>query len=98
MDYVEGDDLADMLQKRGGAFAVEEVLQWADQLLDALSYLHKQNPPVIHRDIKPQNLKLLLFRANHPARLRTGKGIRRTNIESHYVGQYLWLYTKLCSS
>jgi serine/threonine protein kinase len=40
------------------AFQPEEVLQWADQILDALDYLHSQNPPVIHRDIKPQNLKL----------------------------------------
>ncbi len=31
---------------------------WADHLLDALTYLHTHEPPIIHRDIKPQNLKL----------------------------------------
>jgi serine/threonine protein kinase len=58
MDYVEGDDLWEMFQTRGGAFPVGEVLGWADQLLDALTYMHEREPPVIHRDIKPQNLKL----------------------------------------
>jgi serine/threonine protein kinase len=58
MDFVEGDDLWEMLKKGGEPFPAADVLKWAGQLLDALQYLHTQTPPVIHRDIKPQNLKL----------------------------------------
>jgi serine/threonine protein kinase len=58
MEYIPGEDLSEMLGKRDSPFPAEEVLEWADQLLDALDYLHTRTPPVIHRDIKPQNLKL----------------------------------------
>ena len=58
MQYVAGDDLAEMLAARNAPFPPDEVLRWADQLCDALDYLHTQEPQIIHRDIKPQNLKL----------------------------------------
>lgn len=62
MDFIPGKDLHELLEerlKRGqGPFPVEQVLRWADCLLDALHYLHTQESPIIHRDLKPQNLKL----------------------------------------
>src|SRR5436189_3067213 len=58
MQYIAGQDLSEMLIARNAPFSEAEVTRWADQLCDALDYLHTQDPQIIHRDIKPQNLKL----------------------------------------
>src|SRR6266478_6049802 len=58
MQYIGGEDLAEMVTQRRGPFPPDQVLTWMDQLLDALDYLHTQEPQIVHRDIKPQNLKL----------------------------------------
>lgn len=56
MDFVEGSSLRQLLDARATPFSERQVLEWADQLCDVLSYLHTQSPPVIFRDLKPDNI------------------------------------------
>ena len=56
MDFVEGKNLEELLAERGHALNEAEVLPWIGQVCEALDYLHRQTPPIIHRDIKPQNI------------------------------------------
>jgi hypothetical protein len=58
MEAIEGDSLAAMLDRNRRPFTVEDITRWADQLLDALNYIHNQRPAIIHRNIRPQNLKV----------------------------------------
>lgn len=61
MDFVPGKDLRTLMaeaRQRGEFLHEREVLNWASQIADALGYLHSQEPPILHRDVKPSNLKL----------------------------------------
>jgi serine/threonine-protein kinase len=61
MDFVPGHDLREIIEQArqdNEHLAVSQVLTWAEQLCDALTYLHQQDPPILHRDVKPSNIKL----------------------------------------
>lgn len=55
LEYIQGQDLRQFV-KQNGAQPEELVLRWAAQIADILAYLHGQTPPIIHRDLTPDNL------------------------------------------
>lgn len=57
MDYIPGISLEKALTQYG-RFQQKQVLQWAQELGEAVAYLHSQTPPIIHSDIKPANIIL----------------------------------------
>ncbi len=57
VDPIEGDDLQVLLDRQGTRFPISDVTTWADQLLDALHYLHSFRTPIIHREIRPENIR-----------------------------------------
>ena len=57
MDYIEGEDLRQRMD-RAGVLSEEETILVGAAICDALSYLETCNPPIVHRDIKPGNVKI----------------------------------------
>jgi len=57
MDYIEGEDLRQRMERMGNITEDEAILIGA-ALCDALAYLHTRKPPILHRDIKPGNVKI----------------------------------------
>jgi eukaryotic-like serine/threonine-protein kinase len=58
MERVEGPTLEQVLTSRGGPCREAEVAQWGRQICDILLCLHRQQPAVVFRDLKPANLML----------------------------------------
>ena len=58
MQLVDGVGLGEMLVQQPAPVPTHSVVAWADQLLDALIYLHSHDRRIVHRDIKPHNLKV----------------------------------------
>lgn len=57
MSYISGKSLQQVMDE-GYTPTLQQMIRWGMQLASALNYLHKQNPPIIHSDIKPSNIML----------------------------------------
>jgi len=58
MDFIQGGDLRERLE-HSGSVPEAEALPWFLEICDALAYLHSRRPPILHRDIKPGNIKIM---------------------------------------
>ena len=54
-DFVNGENLSEWVQREGPR-SPEEVGELLEQLFSILEYLHGRLPPVVHRDVKPDNI------------------------------------------
>lgn len=57
MDFIEGEDLRQRME-RMGALPERETILIGISICDALTYLHTRHQPIVHRDIKPGNIKV----------------------------------------
>ena len=62
INYIEGEDLTDIIrktQRRNEVVPLPQLIGWMLETSDAVMFLHNQHPPVIHRDIKPDNIRIM---------------------------------------
>ena len=61
LNYIEGNDLTDLIRKarqRNQFIPLAQIMQWILAICDAVMFLHRQHPIIIHRDIKPDNIRI----------------------------------------
>jgi len=59
MEYIPGENLRDLLSRGGKALPVDEALFVINGILQALDFAHGLD--IIHRDIKPQNVMVVIL-------------------------------------
>ena len=59
LEFVHGKDLESIITDTNGFLQEEQVMTWAIELCDVLSFLHSHKPaPIIFRDMKPSNVMI----------------------------------------
>lgn len=58
MAYVKGQSLQEKFAALGRPYRWDELVGWAQRLVEVLSYLHNQTPPILFRDLKPSNIMI----------------------------------------
>jgi len=61
LSYIEGRDLTDIIRivrLRNEVVPLARIISWIISICEAVTFLHSQNPPIIHRDIKPDNIRI----------------------------------------
>jgi serine/threonine protein kinase len=60
MELIQGQDLLKIMESNGSEpFPIDYVIEWGESICDVLSQMHRQSPPLVHRDLKPDNIMLL---------------------------------------
>src|SRR5260370_12118817 len=60
MELMRGKDLLKIMEGNNNKpFPLEMVVEWSKNICDVLQHMHTQSPPLIHRDLKPDNVMLL---------------------------------------
>ncbi len=62
LSYIEGNDLTDLIRiarQKNEAIPLSLILGWMLSICDAVHFLHSHQPPLIHRDIKPDNIRII---------------------------------------
>ena len=61
LSYIDGSDLTDrirVVRQKNSVIPLTQILNWLLGICDAVRFLHEQQPPLIHRDIKPDNIRI----------------------------------------
>ena len=60
MEFIRGQDLLKIMEGANNKpFPLDQVIDWTKAICDVLTHMHTQSPPLVHRDLKPDNIMLL---------------------------------------